>query len=85
MEVWLHSSDENSDPMAPMAISPNNGAFLLNLAVPVVNFQIMFLQSPEPPGMMKLSIFNVTFINDIDFLQMKLYQTLDYKMLDQAL
>ena len=85
MEVWLHSSDENNDPMAPMAISPNNGAFLLNLAVPVVNFTIVLLQSPPPPGRMKLSIFNITFINDSDFADMKLYQTLDHKMLDQAI
>ena len=85
MEVWLHSSDEHNDPMAPMAISPNNGAFLLNLAVPIVNFSIVLLQSPSPPGRMKLSVFNITFINDIEFADLKLYQTLDSKMLEQAL
>ena len=85
MEVWLHSSDEHNDPMAPMAISPNNGAFLLNLAVPIVNFSIVLLQSPSPPGRMKLSVFNITFINDSEFADLKFYQTLDSKMLEQAL
>lgn len=35
MEVHLHPADHNQ-----MAISPNNGAFLLNLTLPVVNFYI---------------------------------------------
>lgn len=84
MEVWLHSTDENSNPEAPMAVSPNNGAFLLNLTLPVVNFTIVMMQSPRPPGRMKLSVFNITFINDETFADMKLYQTLDSQMLMQA-
>ena len=43
MEVWLHSSDEDSNPEAPMAVSPNNGAFLLNLTLPIVNFTIVMM------------------------------------------
>ena len=73
MEVWLHSTDENCNPEAPMAVSPNNGAFLLDLTLPVVNFTIVMMQSPRPPDKMKLSIFNVTFINDDAFADLKLY------------
>ena len=36
MEVYLHPADKEGN----MAISPNNGAFLLNLSFPVVNFYI---------------------------------------------
>lgn len=36
MEVHLHQSDEHN-----MAISPNNGAFLLNLGFPIVNFDLV--------------------------------------------
>ena len=36
MEVHLHPSDEEH-----MAVSPNNGAFLLNLTMPVVNFYLV--------------------------------------------
>ena len=84
MEIWLHSSDEDSNPEAPMAISPNNGAFLLNLTLPVVNFTIVMMQSPPRTGQMKLSIFNVTFINDDTFADLKLYQALDSQILIQS-
>ena len=84
MEVWLHSTDENCNPEAPMAVSPNNGAFLLNLTLPVVNFTIVMMQSPRPPAKMKLSVFNITFINDDVFADLKLYQTLDQTMLLQS-
>jgi hypothetical protein len=72
MEVWLHTTSDSGDPEAPMAVSPNNGAFLLNLTLPIVNFNIILLQSPKQ-GNMKLSIFNVTFINDDTFGDLKLY------------
>ncbi len=36
MEVHLHLSDDKNT-----AVSPNNGAFLLNLTLPVVNFHIV--------------------------------------------
>lgn len=36
MEVHLHPADHQN-----MAISPNNGAFLLNLGFPLVNFHIV--------------------------------------------
>jgi hypothetical protein len=35
-EVHLHQSDDHN-----MAVSPNNGAFLLNLTMPVVNFHLV--------------------------------------------
>ena len=82
MEVWLHTTSDVGDPEAPMAVSPNNGAFLLNLTLPVINFNIVMLQSPKQ-GNMKLSIFNVTFINDDTFGDLKLYQTLDSQVLAQ--
>ena len=74
MEVWLHTTAEDGNPEAPMAVSPNNGAFLLNLTLPVVNFTIVMMQSPpRSMGSMKLSVFNVTFINDDTFADLKLY------------
>lgn len=36
MEVHLHPADNTN-----MAISPNNGTFLLNLGFPIVNFHIL--------------------------------------------
>jgi hypothetical protein len=45
-----------------MAISPNNMAFLLNLALPVVNFTIVMLYHRDRSP--RLALFNVTFIND---------------------
>ena len=36
MEVHLHPADEGNT-----AVSPNNGAFLLNLTMPIVNFYIV--------------------------------------------
>ena len=35
MEVHLHQADNEN-----MAISPNDGAFLLNLGFPIINFYI---------------------------------------------
>jgi hypothetical protein len=35
-EVHLHPADEENT-----AISPNNGAFLLNLTMPLVNFHVV--------------------------------------------
>jgi hypothetical protein len=35
MEVHLHPADDEN-----MAVSPNNGAFLLNLTVPIVHFYV---------------------------------------------
>lgn len=35
-EVYLHPADNHS-----MAISPNNGTFLLNLGYPIVNFYMV--------------------------------------------
>ena len=50
MEVHLHLSDDQN-----MAVSPNNGAFLLNLTLPVVNFHLVM--STLETGNYQLSIF----------------------------
>ena len=42
MEVHLHQSDDHN-----MAVSPNNGAFLLNLTFPLVNFHLV-MSTMEP-------------------------------------
>lgn len=36
MEVHLHQADDHN-----MAISPNNGAFLINLGFPLINFDLV--------------------------------------------
>jgi hypothetical protein len=36
MEVHLHQADNDN-----MAISPNNGAFLINLGFPIINFDLV--------------------------------------------
>ncbi len=36
MEVHLHQADNDN-----MAISPNNGAFLINLGFPIINFHVV--------------------------------------------
>jgi len=58
--VHLHPVDNKSD---EMAVSPNNGAFLLNLTMPVVNFTLVLHYANQ------LSIFNVTMNNDDQFAQ----------------
>jgi hypothetical protein len=50
MEVHLHLSDDQNT-----AVSPNNGAFLLNLTFPVVNFHLVM--STMESGNYQLSIF----------------------------
>lgn len=50
LEVHLHPSDNNT-----MAVSPNNGAFLLNLSFPVVNFYVVLSTIGGSPT--SLSIF----------------------------
>ena len=48
-----------------MAVSPNNCAFLLNLTLPVVNFHIVMLHNSEVlNGQPKLTVLNVTFLNE---------------------
>lgn len=47
-----------------MAISPNNGAFLLNLNFPLVNFVVTTLHQRDGDGLLILSFFNVTFVNE---------------------
>jgi hypothetical protein len=43
MEVFLHPAEDGTI----MAVSPNNGAFLLNLTVPIVNFYIIICNTNE--------------------------------------
>mmetsp|Transcript_39290 Transcript_39290/g.29012 ORF Transcript_39290/g.29012 Transcript_39290/m.29012 type:complete len:116 (+) Transcript_39290:613-960(+) len=45
-----------------MAISPNNGAFLLNLTFPFVNFYVIMVV--HQAGVPKLAIFNLTITCD---------------------
>lgn len=46
-----------------MAVSPNNCAFLLNLTIPIVNFWLVMLHHTDE-GPVKMSVLNVTFINE---------------------
>ena len=60
MEVHLHPADDHH-----MAISPNNGTFLLNLTMPIVNFYIgLCTLKDNGKALNTLSIFNVTIVND---------------------
>lgn len=59
MEVHVHPVNDSGD----IAVSPNNCAFLLNLNMPIVNFWVVMLHSTEA-GPAKLSVLNVTFLNE---------------------
>jgi len=37
VEVWLHPTDQQDS----MAISPNNGTFLLNMSFPFISFNLV--------------------------------------------
>ena len=57
MEVHLHPADEHH-----MAISPNNGAFLLNLTMPIVNFHVALCTLKDNGNTIhNLSIFKYLF------------------------
>lgn len=43
MEVHLHPAEKEN-----MAISPNDGAFLLNLTMPIVNFYVVMATVGSP-------------------------------------
>ena len=58
-EIHLHPVEQTGS----MAVSPNNFAFLLNLTLPVVNFWLVMLH-PTEEGPIKLTVLNVTFLND---------------------
>ena len=55
MEVHLHNSDQGA-----MAISPNNGAFLLNMSQPISSFTLV-IRSLQDTG--KIGVFQVNIIN----------------------
>jgi hypothetical protein len=54
MQVHLHPSDEGA-----MAISPNNGAFLINMAQPICSFELV-LRSCNSDS--KIGIFLINII-----------------------
>ena len=58
-EVHLHPVEHSGS----MAVSPNNCAFLLNLTLPIVNFWLVMLH-PTDDGPVKMSVLNVTFMNE---------------------
>ena len=60
MEVHLHPVDNQSN---MMAVSPNNCAFLLNLTLPIVNFHVVMVHNTDQ-NVPKLTILNVTFLNE---------------------
>ena len=59
-EIHLHPVDDNS---THMAVSPNNCAFLLNLTLPIVNCQFVMVHNTDS-GLFKLTVLNVTFLNE---------------------
>mmetsp|Transcript_965 Transcript_965/g.974 ORF Transcript_965/g.974 Transcript_965/m.974 type:complete len:203 (+) Transcript_965:361-969(+) len=57
MEIHIHNAEDGT-----MAISPNNGAFLLNLTFPFVNFYALTLY--QNGSQTHIAVFNVTIVND---------------------
>ena len=67
-----------------MAVSPNNCAFLLNLTLPIVNFTIIMLHHTDQ-GIPKLSVMNVTFLNEESFANYSILNALNSEMLLQSI
>ena len=67
-----------------MAVSPNNCAFLLNLTLPIVNFTVIMLHHSEQ-GIPKLSVMNVTFLNDETLAECSIISALNSEMLLQSI
>ena len=80
MEVHLHPVDGSG----AMAVSPNNCAFLLNLTLPIVNFTIVMVHQTES-GMTKLSVINVSFLNDESLADCAILCALNSEMLLQSI
>jgi len=80
MEVHLHPVDHSS----AMAVSPNNCAFLLNLTLPVVNFYLVMLHWTDE-GAAKLTVLNVTFLNDEALADCAILCALNSEMLLQSI
>ena len=79
MEVHLHPVENQSD---VMAVSPNNCAFLLNLTLPIVNFYIVMVHNTEQ-NVPKLTILNVTFLNEESLADCAILCALNSEMLLQ--
>lgn len=71
--LHLHISQDGQS----MSISPNNGAFLLNLGMPIVNF-FFVMYFKDSSGNDKLNVSNVTIVNNSQhFLVKELSATFD--------
>ena len=79
MEVHLHPVDESG----AMAVSPNNCAFLLNLTMPLVNFYLFMVHTTDI-GYPKLTILNVTFLNEESLGECAIISALNSEMLLQS-
>ena len=80
MEVHLHPVDDSGS----MAVSPNNCAFLLNLTMPIVNFSIVMVHHTEQ-GNPKLSVLNVSFLNEESLADCAILCALNSEMLLQSI
>ncbi len=80
MEVHLHPVDSSG----AMAVSPNNSAFLLNLTLPIVNFSVVMLHDQEQ-GRAKLTVMNVTMINEESLGECAILSALNSEMLLQSI
>ena len=58
MEQHLHPTKEGA-----MAVSPNNGAFLMNMCVPIVNFALCVKQINGQNTSNKTSVFHINILN----------------------
>ena len=80
MEVHLHPVDDSG----AMAVSPNNCAFLLNLTLPIVNFSVVMLHDQEQ-GLPKLTVMNVTMLNEESLGECAILSALNSEMLLQSI
>lgn len=67
-----------------MAVSPNNCAFLLNLTLPIVNCTIVMLHHNDQ-DFAKLSVMNVTFLNEEAMAECAIMCALNSEMLLQSI
>ena len=77
-EIHLHPIEDN------MAVSPNNCAFLLNLTLPIINFYVVMGHNTEQ-GLFKLTILNVTFLNEDALANCSILSALNSEMLLQSI
>mmetsp|Transcript_32023 Transcript_32023/g.42442 ORF Transcript_32023/g.42442 Transcript_32023/m.42442 type:complete len:110 (-) Transcript_32023:775-1104(-) len=79
-EVHLHPVEHTGS----MAVSPNNCAFLLNLTLPVVNFWLILLH-PTDEMPVKLTVLNVSFLNEEALAECSVLTALNSEMLLQSI